>query len=97
MLCPGVVAGRGAGLQRAVRDLDGAQYIAGWSVVRRTPVTSSAMGILRSPPASGHTTATPSNPTASAIIGPAGSARQTFPPTVASREILNDPASAAQH
>jgi hypothetical protein len=30
-------------------------------------------------------------------MGPAGSARQTLPPTVASCEILEEPASAAQH
>ena len=67
------------------------------SAVRRGPSTKSIAGTRRSPPSGVQIVQTPSRATASAAIGPAGSARQRLPPTVAVFQTLKEPSSARQH
>ena len=61
------------------------------------PRMKSITGSDRAPPSGIQILQTPSSAVVSAAIGPAGSARQRLPPTVAPFQILNDPNSARQH
>jgi len=69
----------------------------GASALVLDPVTKSTIEIRRSPPSRDQMVPTPSSALASEIIGPAGSAMQMLPPTVAVFQILNDATNARQH
>ena len=69
----------------------------GASAFAPSPVTRSATASVRTPPSGRVIAATPSSAAVSEVIGPAGSDRQMFPPTVATFCTLNEPSSASQH
>src|SRR3954470_5152883 len=69
----------------------------GASTLRWSVVTHSATAIFRSPPPACQMVQTPSSPEVREIIGPAGSAMQMLPPTVAIFQILKEARNARQH
>ncbi len=60
-------------------------------------MTKSVTAMRRSPPSGVQMVQTPSSAAVSDIIGPAGSAMQMLPPTVAMFQILNEARKARQH
>src|SRR6266404_1388080 len=69
----------------------------GARTLARLPVTNSIIGTSRGFPLRGQSVQTPSRAVVREIIGPAGTDKQIFPPTVASFQILNEERNEWQH